>query len=636
LVVDSKVSVFSEQAVAVGVSATVSNTSTSAAVNEGTVTFAIKQGSTTLVSGTSATVAGGAAGTVLSLPAGTSVGSYSIEAVYNQGPNFITSSGTNTLTVGARATTTTAQAASVTFGDGSVTLQATVAAVSSTVNAGTVTFTVKSGGTVIGTATTSGTVSNGQASVTYGLPTGLAAGGYAIEAVYNPTPNFTASNDSKTLTVAARTTSLTLAAQPNPVQYSDSSTLRATITPNSAGGQNVSGSVEFLVAGLSVGSAAVVVDSGAATATLAHTVNRPKGNYPMTARFTSSNTNFTGSDTQAPPPNLEVTRENMTLEHTGMSFVNTTKAGGMATVNVSALVTESADGMLGALRPWKTSPTHLKVRFTIYTTNILTPTVSPCVVPVEQTATQQAAGTGTAGCSFAGMKESVYSVHAELVETTAATGTIPRTPIVDGTGNIYYEAEGETLAVNVVDPGTGFTTGGGWIIDPNTGRKSNFGVTARFLKSGGVQGNSLFIYRRDVDLRAMGVLTAPAGVRGYNFQVKSNAMDSLQQKCTTDAGAEPCWATITGRSNVKAIDRTTGIEYTLGADIIGNQQYFQIDVTDTGEPGSGAVNADGFAIRVWTASGTFYQVGQPRTSLAPPDGTQVKLSGGNVQVRLKR
>jgi len=204
--------------------------------------------------------------------------------------------------------------------------------------------------------------------------------------------------------------------------------------------------------------------------------------------------------------------------------------------------------------------------------------------------------------------------------------------------NNYYDADHEDVAVNVVDPGTGFTTGGGWINDPNTGKRSNFGITAKFLKNGSVQGNSLFIYRQDANLFAMGITTAPNQVRAYNFWVKSNAMDALQQKCSDSVGTEPCWATITGKSNVKAIDRDTGKEYTLGADILGNQQMFQVDVTDTGEPGSKtATTPDGYAIRVWTSNGTVYQVGTARTSFeGTPNGTQVPLAGGNVQVRLKK
>jgi hypothetical protein len=267
----------------------------------------------------------------------------------------------------------------------------------------------------------------------------------------------------------------------------------------------------------------------------------------------------------------------------------------------------------------------MRVKFVLYVTTVGSPTAT-CWSNISQ----GASGVGTATCSFAAQKENVYSVQAELVEVTAASGTTPKA------AHEYYDKDTDTQAVNVVAAGTGFTTGGGWFIDPNTNRKSNFGFTVKFLKNGNVQGNSLFIYRRTVNLWAMGVTTAPNEVRDYNFWIKSNSMDSLTQKCSTSTGTEPCWATFTGKSNVKAIDRDTGREYTLGADIIGNQQLFQVDVTDKGEPGaSSATHPDGYAIRVWTNSGTFYQVGVARNSMNPPNGTQVDLKGGNIQVRMK-
>lgn len=76
----------------------------------------------------------------------------------------------------------------------------------------------------------------------------------------------------------------------------------------------------------------------------------------------------------------------------------------------------------------------------------------------------------------------------------------------------------------------------------------------------------------------------------------------------------------------------------VGSNIIGNQQFLRMNVTDTGEPGSStATMPDGYAIRVWTSSGTFYQVGEARTSFeGTPNGKQVPLAGGNVQVRLKK
>jgi hypothetical protein len=110
----------------------------------------------------------------------------------------------------------------------------------------------------------------------------------------------------------------------------------------------------------------------------------------------------------------------------------------------------------------------------------------------------------------------------------------------------------------------------------------------------------------------------PAGQ--YNWIIKSNSMTGLSQRCTTTL-PKICDATFTGKSNVTAVNRTTGVAYSLG----GNRQ-FQVDVTDLGEPGaSSSTTPDTYAIRVWDGSGTYYQLGTPTAQRA--------LQGGNIQVR---
>jgi hypothetical protein len=76
--------------------------SSSTAVNEGTVTFTVKNGAITIGSPvTSGAVSSGAASANFTLPGGTSAGSYTIQAVYNPGPDFTGSSDTtHTLTIG--------------------------------------------------------------------------------------------------------------------------------------------------------------------------------------------------------------------------------------------------------------------------------------------------------------------------------------------------------------------------------------------------------------------------------------------------------------------------------------------------------------------------------------------------------
>lgn len=179
-------------------------------VNEGTVTFTVKQGATTIGSPvTSGTVTNSAATATYVLPADTLPGAYTIAVTYNSAPSnpqFQPSSGTGTLTVAPAATnlavTNTTTPAS--FSAQNVTLNATISA-TSPVNEGTVTFTVKQGATTIGAPVTSGTVAAGLASVSYALPASTAPGTYSIVAVYNPaasTPRFQTSTNTGSLGVS--------------------------------------------------------------------------------------------------------------------------------------------------------------------------------------------------------------------------------------------------------------------------------------------------------------------------------------------------------------------------------------------------------------------------------------------------
>jgi hypothetical protein len=105
-------------------------------------------------------------------------------------------------------------------------------------------------------------------------------------------------------------------------------------------------------------------------------------------------------------------------------------------------------------------------------------------------------------------------------------------------------------------------------------------------------------------------------------------MGGLTQQCTT---TEPkvCTATFTGKNTITAVDRLTGLAYSLG----GNYQ-FQVDVTDNGEPGSSAaVTPDSYAIRVWNDVGTYYVLG---TYAGTGNLTQIPLGGGNIQVHLEK
>ncbi len=221
---------YSPNAQTVALSALVTNTAISTdTVDEGTVTFTVKNGNTTL--GTAlGTVSGGTANASFTLPAGEALGSYTIEVGYsNSAGNYLDHGDTSAaLTVAAAKVNTTAGNVSTLYSPNAQTLtfNATVTNASiptDTVDEGTVTFTIKNGGTTVGTA--QGTVGNGKATAGFTLPAGQAAGNYTLAVSYSDsTGNFVDSGD----------TNATLAVQLAPVITTNPSSQTVTAGQNVA------------------------------------------------------------------------------------------------------------------------------------------------------------------------------------------------------------------------------------------------------------------------------------------------------------------------------------------------------------------------------------------------------------------
>ncbi|HEX8175510.1 MAG TPA: S8 family serine peptidase [Pyrinomonadaceae bacterium] len=311
----------------------------------------------------------------------------------------------------------------------------------------------------------------------------------------------------------------------------------------------------------------------------------------------------TPSGTKYTDIQIDVTREDAAISYTGTQFLLLATAGSNGNVTLSAQVQEAADGAIGNTLAGK------QIQFKIFKSTDLTMT-SPIVIPnngVVTLANTSTPGTVT-GSMAASLPADIYTVTITLLDT-------PTYP------NPNYQAEVETAALTISDPGA--TTGGGWLIDPNNNQyRSNFSFSVKNQKNGNGQGNNLFIYRTKANLAAFG---APAGLHDYNFVVKGNALSSLQLSTTTN----PKTAKFTGKANITAVDRLTGIAYSIG----GNYQY-QVDITDKGEPGSGIINPDTYAIRVFDATSNIIVVGTyTLSSGAFVNTAQVNIMGGNIQVK---
>src|SRR6185437_5925966 len=157
----------------------------------GIVTFSVFDANDNLI-GTPVTtsVSNGQASATYTLPGATPLGTYTIQAVYDDRSigNYQNSTGTGTLTIVSAATTTSVSNVTASFSPAAqnVTLSASVTSSDlQPVNEGTVTFSVfDANGNLIGTPVTA-SVLNGQASATYTLPAGTPAGTYTIQAVYD-------------------------------------------------------------------------------------------------------------------------------------------------------------------------------------------------------------------------------------------------------------------------------------------------------------------------------------------------------------------------------------------------------------------------------------------------------------------
>jgi hypothetical protein len=175
-------------------------------VNEGSITFTLKNSSGTLVAPalTGNAVTGGSASGTFNLGAPLPAGAYTLAVKFSDtSPGNFVDDGTDTagmLTVGqAFAFTTAAQPASVTFSSNGqmVPLTASITSPSGVVNEGMVTFNVLQGGVRV--AQGAGMVRSGQAQASPTLPPGQGAGSYTIQVLYSDTAgNFVDAGDTNT------------------------------------------------------------------------------------------------------------------------------------------------------------------------------------------------------------------------------------------------------------------------------------------------------------------------------------------------------------------------------------------------------------------------------------------------------
>jgi YVTN family beta-propeller protein len=396
---------------------------------------------------------------------------------------------------------------------------------------------------------------------------------------YSPAPNVSSS-----FTIAQDPTITAVSVSPATVKYSDYASFTATVTPTSAGGQALTGNVQFYLNGNAVGSPVTINSSGVATLPQTQ-VNLPAGSYPVKAVFTSTNTNFAGSNGS--------TTQIVTQENAFVLYSGDTIAQVGSSLTLRATVWDSAAVGYPGTNP-ETGPTatigditKMWIAFDIYQAGSCgSGTPSTLYAQVALTST---AGVGTATTTLNSASEVSYCVVPRLVAGTAG-----------GTNQFYTAPNAETVGVDFYVNSGQFATGGGWVNDPS-GSHGNFGFNARYNSTGSPKGQMVYIYRALYN----GV---PA-----DFIIKSNALSALQFSGTT----YPISSTLQGKANVQVNRASDG--YSLFS--AGNYT-FSATVTDSGQNGTAGKQ---FSLIVYDSSGA------PCHSV--PAGTS--LQGGNVVVHSK-
>jgi hypothetical protein len=293
---------FSSNTQTLSLTANVNVVGSTQTVNEGTVTFTIKDNAgNTIGSPVQGAVSNGVASATYTLPANEPVGTYTIAVSYNDSANiFIDSSDTNgTLTITAAKVQTKANNIVAPYSPNAqtVTLTASVTDKSistDTVSEGTVTFTVKNGSLIIGSAT--GTVKNGTASAQLTLPAGLALGSYTIAVNYSDSLGNLLDNGDTNASLSIVAANVVTTAANVTTAYSPNAqtvTLTANVTDESIPSDIINqGAVTFTVTGggTTYGPFQAPVINGTAEVTL----NLPAGLAPTSFTIAVSYSDSTG------------------------------------------------------------------------------------------------------------------------------------------------------------------------------------------------------------------------------------------------------------------------------------------------------------------------------------------------------
>ena len=250
----------------------------------------------------------------------------------------------------------------------------------------------------------------------------------------------------------------TLEISVNPVDYSDLTTFTATISPPEVLGEAPASEVTFRVDGNSIGTVPLVLDGGVLKGVLTnYQILLPAGGYTVTADFNASDPDFVVVD---PTETLTVTREDtiIVLADAYPFSVQVNSPGGTAGPITRCINITDTDASLGDID--NANPVTVTV----------TP-VGPSAAPTQSAVTYDANtadNTLTACVTFSNVAVNAYEI----------TFTV---------GGSYYQGS-LNYELIVVDPTLGHITGGGGVVDPNSGNPLDFSFNGQYKKRGDITG----------------------------------------------------------------------------------------------------------------------------------------------------
>lgn len=307
----------------------------------------------------------------------------------------------------------------------------------------------------------------------------------------------------------------------------------------------------------------------------------PAGDYLVVVSFSDPSGIFAPDTLEVP---FRLNAEAGALDYSGNQIVTVNDAG----IELQATLFQEEDEANGSLIDFEDNSNPVWVQFHIYkytqTPGQDTPYYSPAPVRVHQSSQHPSVGVATlfVPLSTLGAVEENYTVTMSLTNWS------------------YIGAYPVESSLTVYNPDGRFFTGGGFILDPASGRHNNFGFTFKYSKQGKPQGNIVYIIRNEEE--------------GTKTRIKSNMLTSAGFLQGNPVGTPTAIAE--GKCNVTVYDLLTG-EYLGGA---GNLNY-RLTVEDKGTSG---IDQDTFYLRVMYPDGVPFEPADMKKSEI--------LKGGNIVI----